>query len=92
MIFIPIGITSSAIKLKICAITAEIKKYNSIIKKKSKNHDRIVFLAKFKLNKIEVLLSKALIDSVISHDEFALLNDVLKEYKEMEEKIKKLKT
>ena len=90
MIFIPIGITSSAIKLKICAITAEIKKYNSIIKKKSKNHDRIVFLAKFKLNKIEVLLSKALIDSVISHDEFVLINNMLKQYKKMKKEIKKL--
>ena len=33
---IPIGITSSSIGLKICAITAGIKKYNSIIKKKEK--------------------------------------------------------
>ena len=31
---IPIGITSSAIQLKICAIAAGIKKYKSIIKKK----------------------------------------------------------
>ena len=30
---IPIGITSSAIGLKLCAITAGIKKYKSIIKK-----------------------------------------------------------
>ena len=33
-ISIPIEITSSAIGLKICAITAGIKKYKSIIKKK----------------------------------------------------------
>ena len=32
---IPIGITSSAIRLKICAIAAGIKKHESIIKKKS---------------------------------------------------------
>ena len=37
LIGIPIGITSSAIGLKICAITAGIKKYKSIIKKKKKN-------------------------------------------------------
>ena len=36
LIGIPIGITSSAIGLKICAITAGIKKYKSIIKKKRK--------------------------------------------------------
>ena len=33
---IPIGMTSSAIGLKICAITARIKKYRSIIKEKKK--------------------------------------------------------
>ena len=35
---IAIGITSSAIGLKICAITAGIKKYKSIVKKKKKKH------------------------------------------------------
>ena len=41
---IPIGITSSAIELKICVIRAGIKKYKSIIKKKRKKHDnQIVF-------------------------------------------------
>ena len=37
-----------------------------------------MFLAKSKLNKIEVLSSKALIDSVTSHDEFVLINSVQK--------------
>ena len=70
LVGIPIGITSSAIELKICAITASIKKYKSIIKKKNKKYDKIALLAKSKLNSIEVLISKALLDSVISHDEF----------------------
>ena len=43
---IPIGITSSAIRLKICAITAEIKNYKPIIKKKKKKHNKIVLLVK----------------------------------------------
>ena len=42
-------------------------------------------LAKSKLNSIEVLICKALIDSVISHDEFVLINYVLKECKKMKE-------
>ena len=67
---IPIGITSSAIGLQICAIAAGVKMYNSRINKKEKKHDKIVLLAKCKLNSIEVLLSQSLIDSVISHDEF----------------------
>ena len=85
---ISIGITSFAVGLKMCAINAAIKRKSSIIKKKKKKHDKIVLLTKSKLNSIEVLISKALPDSVISHDEFVLINDVLKEYKEMKEGIK----
>ena len=92
LIGIPIGITSSAIGLKICAITAGIKKYKSIIKKKKKKHDKIVLLAKSKLNSIEVLISKALIDSNISHDELVLINNVLKECNDIKQELKNLKT
>ena len=41
LIGIPIGMTSSAVGFKICAITAGIKKCKSIIKKKKKKHDKI---------------------------------------------------
>ena len=54
LVGISIEITSSAIGLKICVITAAIKKYKSIIKKKKKKHGKIVFLAKTRLNVIEV--------------------------------------
>ena len=43
---IPIGIASFTIELKICGITAGIKKYKWIIKKKKKKHNKIVLLAK----------------------------------------------
>ena len=56
---IPIGLTSSAIGLKICALTARIKKHKSKIKKRKKKHDKIVLLAKSKLYSIRVLISKA---------------------------------
>ena len=48
-------------------------------------------LAKSKLNSTEVLISKALIDSSSSYDEFALINNVLKQYEEEKEEMKKLK-
>ena len=59
---IHIGITSSEIELKICVITAGIKKYKSIIKKEKKKHDKTVLFTESKLNSVEVLTSKALID------------------------------
>ena len=40
-----------------------------------------------KLNTIEVLISKALIDSYISHDDFVSANNVLREYYEMKKEI-----
>ena len=48
-----IGITSSATGLKICTIVAAIKKGKSIIKKKKKKHDKIIFLAKSRLNSLD---------------------------------------
>ena len=72
--------------LKICVMTAGIKKYKPIIKNKKKKHDKILSLAKSKLN--SVLLSKVLINSNISHDEFVLINNVPKEFDDMKEEIK----
>ena len=43
---IPIESKSSALRLKIFAINAGIKKHKSIIKKKVKKHDKIVLLQK----------------------------------------------
>ena len=81
LVTVPIGFTSSTIGLRICAITAAIKKYKSKIKKKKKKYDKIVLLATSKLNTIEVIISKSLIHSVISHDEFVLINNVFKKYR-----------
>ena len=84
----PVGITGSAVGINICAIIAGIKKYKSYKKKKKKKHDEIVLSGKDKLNTIKVLISKALIDSYISHDEFTSVNNVLREYNEMKMEIK----
>ena len=92
LVAILVGITSSAVGINICAITVGIKKYKSIIKKKKKKHDKLVLLGKDKLNTIEVLISKALIDSYISHDEFVSVNNVLREYNKIKEGIKNPET
>ena len=47
-----------------------------MIKKKKKKHDEIVLLRKDRLNTIQVIISKALMDSYVSHDEFVSLNIV----------------
>ena len=59
---IQVGIANSATTIKICVITAVIKKYKLIIQKKEKKHDKII--------------SKPLIGSNISHDEFVSTDNV----------------
>ena len=89
---VPVDITSSAVGIKICATIAGIEKYKSIIKKKKKKHDKIVLAGKNKLNTIEVLISKVLIDSYISHDELVSVNHILGKYYGIKEEIKNPET
>ena len=92
LVCVPLGITSSAVGIEICAITAGIKKYKSVIKKKKKKHDKIVLFGKDRLNAIEVLISKSSIDSYISHHEIVSVHNVLREYYQMKEEIKSPET
>ena len=65
-----------------------MKKYNSIIKKKRKKHEKTVYFAKNKLNTMDILFSKSLISPDNSRNEFVLVNYVLKEYNDMKEVFK----
>ena len=58
------------------------------LKKKKKKHDKIVLLAKPKFNTKEGLISKTLSDWNISHDEFVLINTVMKVFYDMKKEIK----
>ena len=80
LVGIPITIKSFDVGLKMCVITPAIRNHKPIIyKKKGNNHNKIVLLAKSKWNSIVVLISKDGIDSNLIHDEFILINNVLKE-------------
>ena len=51
-----------------------------------------ILLVKTKFNTTEALISRALINSYISHNEFALEHNMLREYGDIKEAIKNLKT
>ena len=70
VIGIPAGIASASFTLVFSLTTGIIKKLLKITRKKKKKHIKIVKLAKSKLNSIETLMSQALIDLDISHEEF----------------------
>ena len=75
-------------RIKNLCNNCRIKKCESINIRKKTEHHKILWLAKSKLNSIEVLICKALIDSNISKDEFILLNNMLNEYDNIKEEIK----
>ena len=70
---VPIRITSASLTLIFSVTTGIVKKSLNITRNKKKKHDKILMLAKSKLNRIETLISQALIDMDISREEFVTI-------------------
>ena len=84
----PVGIASASFTLIFSLTTGIIKKLLSITRNKKKKHDKILMLAKSKLDSIETLVSQALIDMEISHEEFNAIVREKQKYERMEENLK----
>ena len=80
-----VGIASASFTLMFSLTTGIIKKLLSITRNKKKKHDKILMLAKSKLDSIETLVSQALIDMEISYEEF---NAIIREKKIWEDESK----
>ena len=59
------------------------------IRNKKKKPDKIVMLAQSKFNSIETLISQALIDLEISHEEFKTIDKEKEKYEKMKENLRK---
>ena len=68
---IPVGTAGSSLTLIFTIGTGINKSFPKVTKNRKKKHNKIMALAKSKLNMIETLLSSALNDSKISHEEFS---------------------
>ena len=66
----PVGIASASFTLIFSLTTGIVKKLLNITRNKKKKHDKILMLAKSKLSSIDTLISQALINMDISHEEF----------------------
>ena len=84
----PVGIASASFTLVFSLTTGIIKKLLSTTRKKKKKHDQILMLAKSKFNSIETLISQALIDMDISHEEFIAIFKEKDGYEKMKENIR----
>ena len=67
---LPVGIAGSSLTLIFTIGTGINKLLLRVTKKRKKKHNKIIALTKGKLNMIDTLLSSALNDSKISHEEF----------------------
>ena len=68
---IPAGIAGASLTLIFTITTGVVKTFLNIIRKKKKKHNKIIALARSKLNIIENLISQALIDFEITHGKFS---------------------
>ena len=84
----PVGIASASFTLIFSLTTGIVKKLLSITRNKKKKHDKILMLAKSKLNSIETLISQALIDMEISHEEFITILKEKDKYEKMKDNLR----
>ena len=84
----PVGIASANFTLIFSLTTGTTKKLLNITRKKKEKHDKIIMLAKSKLNSIETLISQALIDMEISHEEFITILKETDKYEKMKYNLK----
>ena len=84
----PVGIASASFTLIFSLTTGIVKKLLNITRNKKKKHDKILMLAKSKLNSIETLVSQALIDMKISHEEFITILNEKDKYEKMKDNLR----
>ena len=89
---IPAGITGASLTLVFTIGTGISKSLLKVTKKRKKKHNKIIVLAKNKLNTIDALLSSALNDSEISYEEFTNIITETNIYENIKENIKKFTT
>ena len=84
----PLGITSEGCSPAFSITAGFVKKFLKTIRNKKKKHNKIVMLARSKLNSIESKISEALINNEISHEDFMTILNKEKKYWELKESIR----
>ena len=84
----PAGIIGASCGFTFSITSGFVKKFLKTIRNKKKKHNKIVMLARSKLNSIESKISKALIDNEISDEDFETIINEEKKYRELKENIR----
>ena len=89
---IPVGIAGASLTLIFTVTTGVVKKLLNITRKKKKKHNKIIALARSKLNIIETLMSQALTDFDISYEEFSKIIYEKNNHEQIRDNIKSVKS
>ena len=90
---IPVGIAGSSLTLIFTVTTGVVKKLLNTTRKRKKKHNNMIALARSKLNIIETLIiSRALTDFDISHEEFSKIIYEKNNYEQIRDNIRSVKT
>ena len=84
----PVGIASASLTSFFSLTTRIVKKILHVTRKKKKKHNKILMLAKSKLDSIETLISQVLTNMEISHEEFITILKVEDKYEKMKKKLR----
>ena len=84
----PAGIASASLSLTFSLSTGIIKKLLKTTRNKKKKHNNIIMLARTKLNSIEDKVSEALINNEISREDFMVIINEEKNYRELKESVR----
>ena len=84
----PVGIMSASSSLAFSITTGFIKFLLKTTRNKKKKHNKIVTLARSKLNSMESKISEALINNEISHEDFVTIINEGKKYRELKQSIR----
>ena len=85
---VPVGIISASRSLAFSITTVLVKKFLKTIRYKKKKHNKIVVLARTKLNSTESKTSEALINNEIIHEDLMTILNGEKKYRELKEIIR----
>ena len=84
----PVGIASASLSLTFSLFTGIVKKLLKTTRNKKKKHNKIIMLPRSKLNSTESKVSEALINSEITHEDFMIIINEEKKYRELKESIR----
>ena len=87
----PVAIASASLSFTFSLSTELVKKLLKTTRNKKKKHDKIVMLARSKLNIIESKISEALMKNQISHEDFITIINEERNYRKLKESIRMMK-